>query len=217
MAKPIICYVTERRTLVADNPAKALCESVSTAIGCGADWVQIREKDLAAKDHSILARHTVEIAGSARVIVNDRLDIALASDAGGVHLGFNSTPARDVVRWCHSGNAPEEFQVGVSCHSPDQAQDAEAVGANYIFFGPVFETPSKKAYGRPQGLENLERVCKAIRIPVIAIGGVDHTNALSCLRAGAAGIAAIRMFQQKTDPQLLRDTIARLHESATDH
>jgi thiamine-phosphate pyrophosphorylase len=216
MTKPIICYVTDRKALVADNPAEALRESISKAIACGADWVQIREKDLPGGELSVLARHAVKIAnlaGGARAIVNDRLDVALGSGAVGVHLGFHSAPARDVVRWCRSGKAPDGFQIGVSCHSLDQARGAEAAGANYIFFGPVFDTPSKKAYGLPQGLASLESVCRAIRIPVIAIGGVSESNAPSCLGAGAAGIAAIRMFQQKTEPQLLRETIARLHKS----
>jgi thiamine-phosphate pyrophosphorylase len=217
MTKPIICYVTDRKALVAANPAEAFRESISAAIGCGADWVQIREKDLHARELSVLARYAVKIANlarRARIFVNDRLDVALASAAAGVHLGFHSPPARDVVRWCRGGEAPEGFQIGVSCHSLNEARDAEAAGVNYIFFGPVFETPSKKAYGLPQGLVSLESVCKAIRIPVIAIGGVDESSAPSCLGAGAAGIAAIRMFQQKADPQLLRDAIARLHESA---
>ena len=214
MTKPIICYVTDRKALRAGDPHVALRECISTAIGCGADWVQIREMDLPAKELSVLVRHAVKIAGlagTARAIVNDRLDVALASGAQGVHLGGSSAPARDVVRWCRNGSAPVGFQIGVSCHSLDEARDAETAGADYAFFGPVFDTPSKRKYGKPQGLANLERVCNTIGIPVIAIGGVDEANALNCLGAGASGIAAIRMFQRTANPKMLRDAITRIH------
>src|SRR5271163_4447945 len=114
MTKPIICYVTDRKALDAHNPPEALEQCISTAIGCGADWVQIREKDLHGRELSVLARYAVKIANlsrGARIFVNDRLDVALASAASGVHLGFHSPPARDVVRWCRGGNTPEGFQI----------------------------------------------------------------------------------------------------------
>lgn len=177
------------------------------------DWVQIREKDLQARELLELARQAV--AGTtARVLINDRLDVALAAGAAGVHLGHESATARVVVRWSRAGNAPAEFLVGVSCHNLEEAREAESAGANYIFFGPVFDTPSKRSFGPPQGITRLNKVCRVVRIPVIAIGGVNEENATECAHAGASGIAAIRLFQEAADAAALRDTVARLHRIA---
>ena len=87
------------------------------------------------------------------------------------------------------------FLIGVSCHSLNAARGAERDGANYIFFGPVFATPSKTAYGAPQGIERLREVCASVEIPVMAIGGINIENARDCMESGAAGVAAIRLFQ----------------------
>jgi thiamine-phosphate pyrophosphorylase len=94
----------------------------------------------------------------------------------------------------------KSFLIGVSCHSLEAAQAAERDGADYIFFGPIFATPSKEPFGRPQGTESLEQVCRAVSIPVLAIGGITLDNAESCVASGAAGIAAIRLFQDAIDP-----------------
>jgi len=220
LVTPVVCYVTDRKALRAPDPAEGVGERIAAAIDAGADWVQVREKDLPARELLAVVRAAVTIAedGSraavARVIVNDRLDVALAAGAAGVHLGAASMPARDVVRWCRSGNAPARFLVGVSCHSLEQAREAESAGASYIFFGPVFDTPSKRAFGQPQGVPTLATVCRAIRLPVIAIGGVNEENGAECMHAGAAGIAAIRLFQECRDPEALRRTLARLHGGA---
>ncbi len=190
------------------------------AIAAGVDWVQIREKDLAARELLDLVRAAIAIAreelpgvhGAARIIVNDRLDVALAVGAAGVHLGRNSVPARAAINWLRAGNAPPNFLVGTSCHSIEDVGEAEGAGANYAFFGPVFDTPSKRAFGAPQGIARLEEVCRSARMPVIAIGGVNEENGVECIRAGAAGIAAIRRFQrEETSPSALKETIARLH------
>lgn len=186
------------------------------AIAAGADWVQIREKDLAGRALLGIARDGIAATAGAgvpaRVIVNDRLDIALAAGAGGVHRGAGSAPAREVVRWCRRGNAPAEFLIGVSCHSLEDARAAQTAGASYIFFGPVFETPSKRAFGMPQGIAKLAGVCAQVRpMPVVAIGGVDAENGADCIRAGAAGIAAVRFFQEARDAGALSDAIGRLH------
>jgi len=182
------------------------------------DWVQIREKDLAALELSHLALGAVRImepsTARARVIVNDRLDVAVAAGAAGVHLGRESLPASDVVRWCREGNAPSGFLIGVSCHSVEEARQAENAEASYVFFGPVFDTPSKKPFGSPQGLARLSEACRSVRIPVIAIGGVDETNGAECLRAGAAGIAAIRLFQESRNVVALAEAVARVKHFA---
>jgi thiamine-phosphate pyrophosphorylase len=119
-------------------------------------------------------------------------------------------PARDVIRWCRAGNAPSGFRIGVSCHTIEDASEAVSAGADYVFFGPIFDTPSKRSFGAPQGISRLKDVCGAVCIPVIAIGGVNEENAVECFRAGAAGIAAIRMFQEAKSPQALAEAVARL-------
>ena len=114
-----------------------------------------------------------------------------------------------------AGNAPHDFLAGVSCHSLDDARQAEAAGANYLFFGPVFETPAKKQFGAPQGIEKLAEACRAVKIPVIAIGGMSGPRSIECLRTGASGIAAIRMFQEPRDPTALRSAVEQIHSATT--
>lgn len=135
-----------------------------------------------------------------RILINDRVDVALAESAGGVHLGENSLPVAEVSRFVKRATFSGDFLVGASCHSIEGARSAAADGADYIFFGPIFATPSKAKFGEPQGVERLTEVCRAVSIPVVAIGGITLDNAGSCLDAGAAGIAAIRLFQDARDP-----------------
>jgi thiamine-phosphate pyrophosphorylase len=173
-----------------------LLSVIAGAVAAGVDWIQIREKDLAGAELAAAASEAVRVAQRrARILVNDRLDVALAVGAGGVHLGESALPAESVLAWVRT-HGQREFLVGVSCHSVDKARRAESSGADYIVFGPVFETPSKRAYGAPQGLARLGEVCKQVRVPVLAIGGVTLENARACLAEGAAGIAAIRLFQE---------------------
>jgi thiamine-phosphate pyrophosphorylase len=209
--KPIVCYVTDQKSLGVSEGGEGVLGKIRAAAGAGLDWVQIREKDLSGRELLALAREAVAGGGITRVIVNDRLDAALAAGAAGVHLGRESLSARDVVRWCRSGNAPAEFLVGVSCHSSEEAREAESAGASCIFFGPVFDTPSKRGMGEPQGVARLGEICRSVTIPVMAIGGVSEENAGECIRAGAIGIAAIRMFQDARDGAAMQDLIARLH------
>jgi thiamine-phosphate pyrophosphorylase len=175
---------------------QALRDAITRAVSAGADWVQIREKDLDARPLVELAQFAAGEARRAatRVMINDRLDVALAANAAGVHLGENSVPLEAVRDWRRSSGR-SQFLIGVSCHSLEAARAAEFGGANYIFFGPVFDTPSKLKFGPPQGIERLRQVCAAVRIPVLAIGGINLENAGKCIAAGAAGIAAIRLFQ----------------------
>jgi len=179
------------------------------------DWIQIREKDLPARELLTLGREAVGISQTpgrvTRVLVNDRLDVALSAGAAGVHLGQESVPAKDVVKWCRAGNAPAGFLIGASCHSLKEAREAEKAGADYLFYGPIYDTPSKRAFGQPQGVDRMAEASAAVGIPVIAIGGINERNAAECLRAGAAGIAAIRMFQESKDGPALAAILARLH------
>jgi thiamine-phosphate pyrophosphorylase len=205
--KPILCYVTDRRALEAAPPTHALLETIRSAAAAGVNWIQIREKDLEARPLVALVRLAIESTRgtSAKILVNDRLDVALAAGAAGVHLGELSLPVEKVAEWRRSADRAE-FLIGASCHSIEAAKTAERGGADYVFFGPVFSTPSKAAFGSPQGIERLREVCAAVQIPVLAIGGVDLENATSCMEAGAAGLAAIRLFQE------FPDLAVRLHE-----
>ena len=194
-----------------------LLQKIETAAAAGVDWIQLREKDLSGKHCAALTREALRRVakvsggkGPASILVNDRLDVALSESAAGVHLGERSLPVGEALRLavCHSLN--KDFLVGASCHSLEAAQSAESGGANYIFFGPVFATPSKAAYGAPQGLERLAGVCRAVSIPVLGIGGVTLENAASCFAAGAKGIAAIRLFQDAQDMVSLVQSLKKL-------
>lgn len=202
-ANPVLCSVTDRHLLGPDEDARlaALSAAIRRAIAASVDWIQIREKDLSGRRLSELVRDAVGAAGgsSTRILVNDRLDIALGLGAAGVHLGEESVPVAEVIRWRNAEPTRRSFLVGASCHSLAAAQQAEHDGADYIFFGPVFDTPAKRKFGPPQGLERLSEVCRAARVPVLAIGGITLENAPGCLRSGAAGLAAIRLFQDSPD------------------
>lgn len=206
---PLFCYVTDRRSLAAAESAEAnkiLLQRIEASAAAGVDWIQIREKDLSGRECSLLTREVVQRAAAstagktahARILVNDRLDVALAVQAGGVHLGEKSLRPQEARRLVNSLRR-ENFLIGVSCHSLETAKEAERGGADYLFFGPVFATPSKAGYGAPQGLERLAEVCTAVSIPVLAIGGITLENSASCISAGASGIAAIRLFQDAKD------------------
>ncbi len=202
--------MTGRKSLAAGEGGESVLGKIRAAAAAGVDWVQIREKDLSGRELLALAREAVAGCGVARVMVNDRLDVALAAGAAGVHLGRESLSVRDVVGWCRGGNAPAEFVVGVSCHSLEEAREAESAGASYIFFGPVFDTPSKRGMGEPQGVARLGEICRSVTIPVLAIGGVGEENAADCIRAGGAGIAAIRVFQDARDGAAMQDVVEQL-------
>jgi thiamine-phosphate pyrophosphorylase len=208
--KPILCYVTDRRLLhgiETTHAREALMQKIEWAALAGIDWIQIREKDLSGRERALLARGALKCRAKSstsdgtrtRVLVNDRLDVALAEGTGGVHLGEYSLPVQEVKGHVDSCGERKDFLIGVSCHSLEAAKSAASGGADYIFFGPVFATPSKAAYGAPQGLERLKEVCRAVCVPVIAIGGITLANAPACLSAGARGLAAIRLFQDAPD------------------
>ena len=211
MKKPLTCWVTDRSALdvVPGRSREAvLLARIHEASLAGLDWIQLREKDLETPPLLDLARKAVEACRNTatRILINDRLDVAWTTGAAGVHLGESSLPIAEVTR---SANrvAGGEFLIGASCHSLEAAVRAAAEGADYVFFGPVFVTPSKVSFGEPQGLARLESVCRAVSLPVLAIGGITATNATACIAAGAAGIAAIRLFQQTDDLPALLETL----------
>jgi len=210
MNAPILCYVTDRESLPlasGGSPDRigALLERIERAVRGGVDWIQIREKDLEGRTLFDLTAKAMAVCAAARsaekqaqILVNDRLDVAWAARSAGVHLGESSLPVGEVVRWRNLAGRTD-FLVGASSHSLEGAVQAASAGADYIFFGPVFATPSKAAFGPPQGLQKLGQVCRAVSIPVLAIGGITEKNAVACFDGGAAGIAAIRLFQEAQD------------------
>jgi thiamine-phosphate pyrophosphorylase len=213
--------VTDRRSLpLATPPAEssALVQKIAELARVGVDWVQIREKELSARQLTALTQQALRCtpsatnggASSTRILVNDRVDIALTEGAAGVHLGESSSPVDEVRLFVESRASVRDFLVGVSCHALESAKAAAAGGANYIFFGPVFATPSKAAFGEPQGVKRLADVCRSVPIPVLAIGGITLENSASCFTAGAAGIAAIRLFQDAPDPAALVEALRKI-------
>jgi thiamine-phosphate pyrophosphorylase len=206
--KPLLCYVTDRRGIgvAAEAQEKLLLAKIEQAAKAGVDWIQLREKDLSGKQLAGLASEAVRIvAGASGILINDRLDVACAVKAAGVHLGEQSLPVKEARRLVTERVAEKSFLVGASVHSLKTAQQAEQAGASYVIFGPVFATPSKAAFGEPQGLERLREICGQLKIPVLAIGGITLENARDCLDAGAGGIAAIRLFQEASDlPTVVR-------------
>ncbi len=200
--KPVLCYVTDRHGFAAAAEAQGqlLLTKIALAAKAGVDWMQLREKDLSAKQLSELATAAKRrTAGASAILVNDRLDVACAVRTAGVHLGEHSLPVSEVKRFVHDGRVEKDFLVGASVHSLEMARKAEQDGATYVIFGPVYATPSKAAFGAPQGLAGLREVCAELKIPVLAIGGITPENARDCLHVGASGIAAIRLFQQASD------------------
>ena len=195
-----LCYITDRKSLKPDE----LPQRILAAVRAGVDIIQIREKDLSTRDLMELTQQAVEAATGTptRIVVNDRLDVAMALGAAGVHLGTQSIPAEAARRI-----VPKDFLIGVSCHSPDEAEAAQAAGADYIVLGPVFETGSKLQYGPPLGLDKLREATAKVSIPVLALGGITVERAKPCLDAGASGIAGISIFQSCPSIEVLVQTL----------
>ena len=212
LPSPIIYLITSGTTTGITTPDSPEFSQLLTLINAAVDTeiplIQIREKALSARVLYELTRLAVEIAqdSSTKVLVNDRFDVALAAGADGVQLTAQSLPTA-VVR----SETSDRFLIGVSTHSPGEAEAAQAGGADFILFGPVFQTESKRQFGPPQGLNKLAEVVEAVEsLPVIAIGGISLENVSRCLQHGAAGVAAIGLLN---DSNNLAATVRSIREA----
>ena len=204
---PITSGTTTAQTTPEDQQLLNILQLVRAAVAAEVPLFQIREKALHARVLYALTARAAEITrgSKTRLLVNDRSDIARAAGADGVQLTAHSLAA-SVVREVYG----PEFLIGVSTHSLETAVAASKSAADFVVFGPVFETESKRAYGAPQGLEKLRAVADELRgFPVIAIGGITMENAASCFAAGASGVAAIRLLN---DAATLGSTVEKIRD-----
>ena len=210
----ILCYITDRTQFPGSEPArrKRLLAKIAEAARAGVDYIQLREKDLPTRDLEQLAREAAALLLTTRasrlrprLLINSRGDVALATDAHGVHLRADDISPRDLrALWARAPrNAKRKTRnllISVSCHTLEEVSRAAADRVNFVLFGPVFE---KDGVATPHGLDSLRRACRQ-RVPVLALGGITLENAALCLDAGARGIAAIRLFQQNDIASVVR-------------
>ena len=211
---PITSGAATPQTTPEDPQFTDILQLVRAAVDAEVPLFQIREKSLHARVLFELVARAVEITrgSKTRLLVNDRSDIARAAGADGVHLTSRSLPAQ-VLRNIFGA----EFVIGVSTHSLAEACEARAAGADFIVFGPVFETESKRTYGEPQGLDKLAEVTRELgEYPVVAIGGITIENIGECFDAGARGVAAIGMLNDAENMTSIVETIrTRLHDQTS--
>ena len=216
----LLYYITDRTQFPGDEGERrrALLARIAEAAQCGVDYVQLREKDLGARELEELARETIQVIGEhrlsgdkahrTRLLINSRTDVALAVGADGVHLrsdDVSTSIARSVWKEFSARN-PQLIAGGpviaASCHEPMEVERAASEGADFAVFGPVFEKRSLPKVW-PVGLDGLREACRS-SIPVLALGGVTLDNRVACLEAGAAGIAGIRLFQESKIEEVVR-------------
>lgn len=208
----LLYYITDRTQFPGDEGERRrrLLAKIAEAARCGVDYIQLREKDLPARQLEALARQAVRLVRDTRngeretrLLINFRADVALASGAHGVHLPASDISPADVrAIWNRAAQDPAGHRrlatgdclVAVSCHATAEARLAESQGADFAVFGPVFEKRGTSQQG--VGLEALRAACQLVRMPVLALGGVTLENARACVEAGAAGVAGIRLFQE---------------------
>jgi len=193
LALPVVCLVTHRKALAPDARTldaeiAALEAQVADAVHAGVDLVQVREREIEARDLLTLVTRLLAItAGRARLVVNNRADVAVAAGSDGVHLPADGPPAEQV-----RALSPAPWLVGRSIHSIDEARRSQT--EDYLIFGTVFPSRSKPQGSSVAGLDTLADAAVVASVPVLAIGGVTPEGAAACRDAGAAGVAAIELF-----------------------
>jgi thiamine-phosphate pyrophosphorylase len=211
----LLFYITDRTQFPGDENARrgALLARIAEAAHCGVDFIQLREKDLTARELEVLACAALRVVrensplgndkGQApRLLINSRSDVALASGADGVHLRSNDISPSEVQKiWAQAGVVAHAL-VSVSCHSVADIARAQSKEADFAVFAPVFEK-KESPQTNPAGLDELRDACRQ-KIPVLALGGLTLENARACLDAGAAGIAGIRLFQENDIARVVR-------------
>jgi thiamine-phosphate pyrophosphorylase len=214
LSKPILYLITpgaNTEQTTPDSPEfKQILEQLSAAVAAGIDLIQLREKRLSARVLFELTRQAAAITSrtTTRLLVNDRADIAASAGADGVHLTTRSIDPRTIRR-----TFGDNFLIGASTHSLAEARAAKEGGADFIVFGPIFDTLSKREYGPPLGLARLAEVTLELDgFPVLALGGITANNATLCLKAGANGVAGISLFSQ---PQQFENTVAEIERGCT--
>lgn len=190
---------------------RRLEDIVRAAVAGGVTCVQLREKDAPGREFLELARALLAVTRPAavRLIINDRVDVMLAADADGVHVGQDDLPAAAVRRMIGPGKL-----LGVTVSSVPEVRRAVADGADYLGTNAVFATPTKADTGAPTGLEGLRELCRASAVPVLAIGGVGPDNAADMLAAGAGGIAVVRAIMAADDPAAAARELRRIVDAA---
>ncbi len=190
--RPLYYYITDRHQLPAGS-ISALRSTIRRVVSWGVDFIQLREKDLSDRDLLRLTKDAVKYArGTAcKILVNGRLDIAVAGGANGVHLPSTGLEVADL-----KPILPRDFILGVSTHSLREARRAAIGGADYVLLGPIFRTPSKIPHGEPLGVSRFRQICAAISLPVFGLGGIRPEHVRRVMDAGASGIAGISLFQK---------------------
>ncbi len=201
-------YAVTDRTL---TKGRSLESVVDAALAGGAKAVQLREKDLPTRDLYELTERLLPIVHrrGAYLLINDRVDLALALPVDGVHLSRTSLPLAETRALL----GPVRL-IGVSCHSLEEAIEAESGGSDFIVFGPLFPTPSKTVYGPPVGLAQLSEVRRQVRLPILGIGGITACNAASVIATGADGAAVISTVMAADDPASTVSTLLHTIRSA---
>lgn len=197
-------YLITDRKLFSDEGM--MLRGIEQALMGGVKAVQLREKDMTTRDLLAMAYRMRELTKkhNARLFINDRVDIAMAVEADGVHLGGNSVPTGAARK-----AAGQQMLIGRSTHGIDEAVAADKAGADFITFGPVFETPSKRQYGEPLGLAMLKRAAGRVSLPVFAIGGIKQQTIRDIMAAGAYGIALISGILASNDIQSSTENYVR--------
>jgi thiamine-phosphate pyrophosphorylase len=196
----LLYYITDRTQFPGAESERRqhLLKKIGEAAHAGVDYVQLREKDLPARELESLAQEAAKVIresrSKTRFLINSRADIALAAPADGVHLTSNDISPFDVRKVWRAAHGPDEPIIGVSCHNEAEVIEAERAAADFVVFGPVFDKRTgEKLSGT--GIDQLRKVCQR-QIPVIALGGVTPDNTHFCIEAGASGVAGIRLFQE---------------------